>query len=114
MEEIDMTQLGPDPNDLNSYQPDDAFGQSGLLGGGIYGPSVASSVFVSETIGPGMKAQKSAFNINNQWKYHIVELYIMLIQKNNYSIFYYHDVNTKFIFCIKYILGCLKRLLLKL
>jgi hypothetical protein len=65
MEEIDMTQLGPDPNDLNSYQPDDAFGQSGLLGGGAYGPSVASSVFVSETIGPGMKAQKSAFNINN-------------------------------------------------
>ena len=56
MEEIDMTQIGPDPNDLNSYQQEDAFGQSGLQGVGGYGPSVASSVFVSETIGPGMKA----------------------------------------------------------
>ena len=46
-----MTQIGGDPVD---YSQDDGFGQSGHAGG--YGPSVASSVFVSETIGPGMKA----------------------------------------------------------
>ena len=55
MEEIDMTQIGGDPGDRHSYSNEDAFGQSGIIGGG-YGPSVASSVFVSETIGPGMKA----------------------------------------------------------
>ena len=65
MEEIDMTQVGGDPADINSYSQEDGFGQSGIGGGGGYGPSVASSVFVSETIGPGMKAQKSAYNVNN-------------------------------------------------
>ena len=66
MEEIDMTQMGPDPNDLNSYSLEDQFGQSGIHGGVGYGPSVASSVFVSETMGPGMKAQKSAFALNHR------------------------------------------------
>ena len=65
MEEIDMTQVGGEPADVNSYSQEDVFGQSGIGIGGGYGPSVASSVFVSETIGPGMKAQKSAYNVNN-------------------------------------------------
>jgi len=65
MEEIDMTLVGGDPADVHSYSHEDAFGHSGIGPGGGYGPSVASSVFVSETIGPGMKAQKSAYNVNN-------------------------------------------------
>ena len=51
-----MTEAGGDPG-VHSFSNDDNF--SGMLG-----PSVASSVFVNETIGPGMKAQKSAYNNN--------------------------------------------------
>lgn len=77
MEEIDMTMVGgglADPMDPPgssirdgknaNFEQSDLFGHSGYHGHGnsLYGPSVASSIFVSEPMGPGMKAQKSAFN----------------------------------------------------
>lgn len=58
MEEIQMTEAGGEPGQ-HSFSQDDNF--SAMLG-----PSVASSIFVNETMGPGMKAQKSAFNNNRQ------------------------------------------------